>query len=497
MEKNERIDAYLKRLALLKERSSLREVVERELLYECILANREGINEYPLLEPQQRSVLEFLTHRAQEHPGQEFVHKVLAAFVGALTKYSKLMDSGDAEATEDARREVFNAETVLVKLVQGAVYATALAVDNFGEVIIRYFGAESMEKMDEILKEVELGEKFWRDHVEHFITQLVEGAYRDIIATNRHSLTKQNSILVLSIAFDDVLGCLKRTAKQVEKTRVQQYFEQDAATDEAVEIQKLAFDHLARMGESVLRAPLTRTDLAFLARFVSVDQAGRDYLADARHEPGGEEFDEQRRHFVKRQVLALALGADLASCLMTEDLVRAVHEFEPREIETIRRLVRHFEIESLEATLVFMLQCQLSSLLRRMGAEEGGKLQVRTTQVRRTPADTVQALFDAGLNRIRKSKIWEQDPAREDMLLFRPRTARELADLLAVLQIEEPLAARIIPLWENAAVKVDILVLINVALIAKTTTNLKMRLAKILGDFGIGGRREGEAGLDL
>jgi len=65
--REQRIEAYQAKLKQLKGRSALREVVERELLLEFIRVNRQNINEFPMLESQQDSVIAVLCQRS-EHP---------------------------------------------------------------------------------------------------------------------------------------------------------------------------------------------------------------------------------------------------------------------------------------------------------------------------------------------------------------------------------------------------------------------------------------------
>jgi hypothetical protein len=110
---------------------------------------------------------------------------------------------------------------------------------------------------------------------------------------------------------------------------------------------------------------------------------------------------------------------------------------------------------------------------------------VKTASHRRSPLPAVDALGSAGMNRIRRSQIWVPDPTRGDMLLFKTRTAQQLASLMQVLQMEEPLQAAVRGLWERAPMRRDFLVVFDLAQVARTTQNVKGKLAELLAKYGL------------
>jgi len=99
----QRIAAYADKLSQLKARSALREVMERELLLEFIRANRGTINEYPLLETQQNTIINLLCQRSGDHPAYEYVRKLTGSFIALLAHYSRAKEGTEAERTEQLR----------------------------------------------------------------------------------------------------------------------------------------------------------------------------------------------------------------------------------------------------------------------------------------------------------------------------------------------------------------------------------------------------------
>jgi len=74
---------------------------------------------------------------------------------------------------------------------------------------------------------------------------------------------------------------------------------------------------------------------------------------------------------------------------------------------------------------------------------------------------------------------------REDTLLFKPKTAKQMLDSMSMLSLEPELQQALTGLWKQAVFRVDIMVLINLELVARTTTNTSAKLAEILTKYGV------------
>lgn len=490
----ERLAAYVACLAATKDRRAVREVVEREVLLCLIRTNSDRINEYPLLETQQRSIIEILAARGAVDPLHEHIRKLVAEFVAQLGQFAK---PGGADSGQ-LRIGLVNTETLLLKCVQGVVYTTALCTDNFIETLVRAYGEEALGPSDAITESTELDEQFWRKHFAHFVAGLVDEAYDAIMGQEAFSLTKERSLLVIRYPFDALLERLCRTPKPLDKTRVQTLFEFETRDFASRKARKLVHDILLGMAARP-GYPFAQGDIDFISQIVCIDPAAKEMermqtLLLSGGMPGADgeaaeappaEVNAEQVQFLRDQVLGMACSVAITLNLLREDFLRALDGFSPKETAIVRRTLGDFSLPCLGKALQSLLEFQFVTLLRRRAGEDMGKIHIRTRKERRTSVAAVETLFDSGLTRIRRNKLWQQDPGRANMLLFRPQTATELESLLHLLQIEPQLAREIGSLWTDASFRVEFALYISLDLLARSTTNLNQRLAELLARFGI------------
>ena len=490
----ERLAAYVACLAATKDRRAVREVLEREVLLCLIRTNSDRINEYPLLETQQRSIIEILAARGAVDPLHEHIRKLVAEFVAQLGQYAK---PGGADSGQ-LRIGLVNTETLLLKCVQGVVYTTALCTDNFIETLVRAYGEEALGPSDAITESTELDEQFWRKHFAHFVAGLVDEAYDAIMGQEAFSLTKERSLLVIRYPFDALLERLCRTPKPLDKTRVQTLFEFETRDFASRKARKLVHDILLGMAARP-GYPFAQGDIDFISQIVCIDPAAKEMermqtLLLSGGMPGADgeaaevppaEVNAEQVQFLRDQVLGMACSVAITLNLLREDFLRALDGFSPKETAIVRRTLGDFSLPCLGKALQSLLEFQFVTLLRRRAGEDMGKIHIRTRKERRTSVAAVETLFDSGLTRIRRNKLWQQDPGRANMLLFRPQTATELESLLHLLQIEPQLAREIGSLWTDASFRVEFALYISLDLLARSTTNLNQRLAELLARFGI------------
>jgi hypothetical protein len=89
------------------------------------------------------------------------------------------------------------------------------------------------------------------------------------------------------------------------------------------------------------------------------------------------------------------------------------------------------------------------------------------------------------MSKIRKKQLFGNDVTRENTLLFKARTAQKLSETMSMLSLEPELQQALARQWKQAVFRVDIMVLINLELVARTTTNLTVRLTEILEKYGV------------
>jgi len=496
----ERLTAFQNKLQALKERSALREVMERDLLLEFLTLNHNAISEYPMLEAQQETVVELLCGRVG-HPGYEYIHKRIAHFIVQLAHYEKAVNVGDKARAQELKGSLLNTESILIKCAQGIVYAMALITDNFEEIVLRYFGQTAMKEYSTLIEKHKLDESFWAAFVEQFIARKVEEAHKEILEGEKFNISKERTFLVIRFLFDDILAKLNPSDQDIDKTRIQKSFIESRETPEGQKRAKVIQGMLVK-GLSALSQfkKFTARELLQASRITCIDAVGEEFeklyvqrIADAKAAKEGAEAapkdpeavkDEQVRFkFLLEQVIGVGVGASIAIGRISDHFYKALEDFVPEHIQGIKPLKADFSVPVLEKILFFLLENNLVHILKECGREEGGKIQVRSGRARRVTASEVDGL--AGMSKIRKKQLFGNDVTRENTLLFKPKTAKQMEQAMSMLSLEPELEEALSELWKRAVFRVDIMVLINLELVARTTTNLTVRLGEILEKYGV------------
>jgi hypothetical protein len=481
----ERLEAYFATLRPLKERSTVREALERELLLAFIRINSGGISEYPMLESQQQSIINTLCRRT-DHPADAFLRKLAGNFPVLLNRLDKEQAAGDAASVDQTTALLRNTESLLVKSVQGMVFAMGLTTDNYEELIMRHFGAPGLSQFADLIKTHELDQSFWSEFVERFIAQHIAEGYGQLTGAGKFLLSKDGQQVLIRFLFDDVLATLHDSPGKIAKTRVQTAFETASAEGEEAQAVRKMVQACLLKGLSFLPGDLLLEHLESAALIVCMDPVSASLYRAMQSRASGE--PPQEKHplpFLMEQAVALALGAILVLSQAREHFLTALASLRSDEIEAVRSLSQGLSIESLERVLFYLMESAFVGLLREKARDEGAKVSVRSVSARRTPVPAVDALASKGLSRIRKSQVWTQDPTRPDMLLFKTKNPQQLAALVKLLQFEEPLQNIVIALWDKAPLRRDFLVVIDLAQVARTTQNVKAKLTELLSKYGV------------
>lgn len=480
-----RLEAYLAALRPLKERSTVREVLERELLLSFIETNSGGISEYPMLESQQQSIINTLCRRT-DHPADAFLRKLAGNFPLLLNRLDKEQASGDEAAVAQTSALLRNTESLLVKSVQGMVFAMGLTTDNYEELIMRHFGAPGLSQFSDLIKTRQMDQSFWREFVERFIAQHVAEGYEHLTSEGKFMLSKDGQQVLIRFLFDDVLATLHDSPGEIPKTRIQTAFESASAeAPESQAVRKMVQACLLK-GLSFLPGDLLLEHLESAALIVCMDPVAMSLYRAMQARASGQ--PPQEKHplpFIMEQAVALALGAMLVLSQAREHFLTAQASLRSDELEAVRSLAQGLSIDALERVLFYLLESAFVGLLREKARDEGAKISVRSVAARRSLVPAVDALAKQGLSRIRKTQIWTQDPTRPDMLLFKPKNPQQLAALMQVLQMEAPLQTAVRALWDKAPLRRDFLVVIDLTQVARTTQNIKAKLTELLSKYGV------------
>ncbi|SKA73342.1 hypothetical protein SAMN02745704_00457 [Paucidesulfovibrio gracilis DSM 16080] len=494
LDKDQRLKAYLDVLERLRqERTSLREVLEREILLSFIRINRANLNEFPLLETQQRTVINLLCQRS-DHPAYDYIHKLTGNFLVLLNRLSKAGPGEEDEKGQSTRSRLLNTETLLIKCMQGIIYANGLITDNFEELVLRNFGEAALPEYNQMLKEHELDRNFWQTFLERFVGGPVGQAHQEILANNRFHMNKEGNSLVVRFSMDDVLRHLSPSEKDIDKTRIQTAFEQRSRGYEGRRTLRLVTNCLARGLSFIPREAITSSDVESLARIACVDDVSQQFRIAyqermQRREQADLDPDDETEHklnfnFLMEQVVATGVGALIGVSQTRSEFSAALTNFIHEQAGTMQLLGKDLSLTNLQRVLSGVLEDHFLQRVRLQVENEGG-IQVLKSRVRRSSLTQVRALKDKGLTRIRKNKLWRKDPANPEMLLFRVRNAAELAKLCRMLQLEPELLADVTRLWQAESFKVGIMLVVDLAAMSRRTTNLALRLKELLTRLGL------------
>lgn len=484
--RDERFNVYLDHLSKLREdRVTLREVLEREILLGFIRTNRSSINEFPLLEMQQEAVIELMCQRL-DHPAYDYIRKLSGNFVAMLGHYRKAVMDKDQKLLDKTTRLLANTEVLLIKCMQGIVYSMGLIVDNFEELIIRRYGTRAMDDFSEILKSTPMGTPFWKLFMDRFVALPVAQGHDHILEHQLFSLSKQGSTLVARFPMDAITSQMAATNAKLDKTRIQKAFETTVRDDETRAVLKLVHTSLSKGLSFIPEELLSKNDVESIARIVCIDSSTltfRDaYQAKLQNKDTQTEEDRVQFKFLMDQVTAVGVGAAIGVSMTQQNLAAAFMGLVPGNIKAFTALGRNFRLVNIRRLLQGLLEEHFILRLHDQAGDDLSKLKIIKSYTRRAPAAQVAAL---GLSKIRLKKLFQADPADQAHFLFRPANDAELVGLVKLLQLEPEIANPLIGLWKAENNKTEILVLIDLALLQRTTTNLQTRVQEILQKLGL------------
>ena len=487
-----RYDSCLTVLRQLKEVSARREVTERDILSALLAANREHLSEYPANEADQQNLVSTVTSRCETQPGHSILHGWLADFVTALNQYEVAKRTGAADQIPALENNLAELEALLMKCLQGYIFVNGIIRDEFNDTILHRFGEEALASIDELTNAGEADARYWRGFFDKFLFGFVAQAYDQVMASDGYRLAREGSFLALRLPLDALTAGLTGTDKTIDKTRLQAAFESVPATPEGKKSAAWAAAYLGGLAEPIVTGKMVKADCEFLGRMAAMDPAVT--VAVGVFEEGKPLEDEDGRPpespakakaFLKNQVLALCLGGALALGINREDMARTLKGFSPKELDMVFSAAGSFQPVSMGYAYQLLLELALSGLMTDKSGDDAGKVQVRLFRQRRAARQAVEALAAQGLNRIRQKLFWEEDPTAQAWLLFKAKTAQELIDSLKLSNIEPPLISAIQQLWSRMQFRSEVVALINLPLVAKSSPNLQAKVAEMLGKFGV------------
>ncbi len=485
-DKNQRFAAYLEHMNQLKEgRVTLREVLEREILLGFIRTNRSSINEFPLLETQQQSVIEFMCQRL-DHPAYDYIKKLSGNFIALLGHYRKAVQNKDKELQEKTTTLLYNTEILLIKCMQGIVYSVGLITDNLEELIIRLYGKKGMSEFSAMLKSSHMDSLFWKKFMDHFVSTPVAKGHENILNAQLFAMSKQGQMLVVRYPMDEITKQITPADAKLEKTRIQKTFEATIRDPEVRSTLKLVHNSLSKNLAFIPAELLSKNDIGFIARIGCIDSASNEFHDAYQEKVQNKDTNPDQEHgklkFLMDQVTAVGVGATIGASMTRQNLEAALMSLVPGTLEAFSAMGRNFRFDNIKKMLLGLLEDHFILRLHEQAGDDLSKIKLMKSRTRRALAAEVSSI---GLSKIRLNKLFETDPTDKSQLLFRPRNNNELAGLVKLLQLEPKPAQKIVTLWQAENIKTEVLLLIDLAQLQRTTTNIQARIQEMLKNFGL------------
>ncbi len=460
-----------------KERQVVREILERDLLIALTHMNQHRIKEYPLIPMQQQAVVEFITLRTSgDNELEEYIHRLTKNFIDCLENHIHAIEVNDSYEVENSRAALLNAESLLIKCVQGVCFTIAVCEDNFIEALQRLFGEFALSISDEIIHEHAMGELYWREHLERIVVKGVKNAFDNIRESRDMDIRKEKQALFLTYSLDSVIKRLRPPASQFGKSQIQLDFEKNLnparrpCLKAVYRILSSAFD-----SETSIPAELRQP----ISQIMCLDSCAGEYVRQKTS------ADAVKQSFLELQLISVACGAFISFNAVTQDFLRALEIVFPSALNFALQELKDFSPATLDALLLHLIEISFIQRLYDCFGESRSQMDMKAIRFRCLPEASVEKLFKAGLAADMRDKLWRSDPNASGYLLFIPTAAADLKRILEQSGIQSEALAQIIRLWQNAEIKTKFQITIRLDKLIKVTTNLNHRLSLILRRFGV------------
>ena len=501
----ERFAAYARKLQELKEGNISDEFLHRELLVEFLRINAGNLTDLPPNSLQQVGVVNLLCQRAFRHPKYKNVDNIIQSLVADVARLQGTDPREDPDLHLKRFGYALNSELLLLRVLQSVVRVQADVAGTFRDNIRSLYGENGTRSFDEFYANTEFSPNFWRTVIEHFVKKKLGEAYDDVIRKAKYNYSRTPKSVRINFQFDLILEELSREGLQRQRSdKLRPYIQTEVVEFEYKRIRQAVTCFLMENRDFYLENEAPDSDAQPIIEMVCFDLSAAEYkqaaLAQAMRSVEWEDIVNNEEQLlleafdtIKGKLLAAALGVSIAYSTIRRDFIEAVNIFstknmqiyDARDIEHTAELIRYFNQDALEATLLYMLESYFFNILRRKCMDKKEKIKIQSVHKKRIDLETLEQLYHYGLSRIQKNKIFMPDTYNPDMLEFRMVRYEDLERFYDFLQMPRYLRERMQEVWEGAANKIAFYVIIDLAMLTRTSTDIKRGLTEILYKYGI------------
>ncbi len=475
-EQETRLNSYLSHIQQLKEKKPLNQITETEVLQFFIQTCINIIDECPTTEVSQMSIINLICMRASLHSDYEEIKKRISAFLFSLNTYLKENIKQNEEKNKIMQQEIFNAETILIKIIQVVIFYSGLFMDNLLYGIARFKGAEAELQLHELSQEIELGKDFWKKFYNLFIQVPCTEIYKNIIEEKQFTMTRdQNFILVhfpitQYLQSDATAGALSRIQNLYLKTtnengtKALQFLRQFSTT---VKKEKIETGEYENVFSKILSMDILSKQIIKLFQENQTPQNAEELANILFH------LEQTQTIFFITKIIIDTIWSELTT----------IFPYQQGEMQRLRFLMLGLNPEQAPNVWPFLFLCELKEQIQNKAGDNGNKISLRQIQERKIPLPLLKEILQKEPKKeLQKQLITLQSGTKT--FLFRPTKQEELETVLAQF-VDKNLKTKILQAWKETTAGFTLLLLINLKALARGTTNLAQKVTEVLTAFNL------------
>lgn len=477
-EKESRLQSYLEHVRQLKEKKTLNQITEADVLQFVIPTCIALIDECPTTAIGQQGLINMICLRSTMHVEHEQIKKKIASFLFSINTYLKESAEQDDSTIRDMRLEIFHTEAILIKIIQVVIYCSGLFMDNLMLGISRFRGAEAELQLHELAQKIELGHDFWKQFYHQFVQESCRNIYEEIINKKQFAMTREQNLIVIRFPVSHSFQAVPNKDQGI-LSRIQNRYIQAKS--------KAGPDCLPLLRQCARIIKRTEIETGgyedLCARILAMDGLGATcadlFQPDSPPQNAGELVN---WIFHLEQVEYMILMAKIAMDTIWAELT-SIFSYPPEQMQTLQTLTLNLDPQKAHMMWPFLFLCEFEEQIRRKAGKDLKKTALRHHCERKIPVELLKKVLKGGLAKEYQKQLVALNP-KIKTFFFRPQQREELQKVLA--RIPDPKLQRLlVEAWEKSEALPDILLLLNLKALARGTTNLSQKVVQVLGQFGI------------
>ncbi len=476
-QKENRLELYLEHVRHLKEKKSLNQITEAEVLQFFIPACIDLIDECPTTEVGQQGLINMICLRSSLHPEHEQIKKKIASFLFSINTCLKESSGQNAQVSQDIPSEIFNTESILIKIIQAVIYCSGLFMDNLLLGISHFRGSEAELQLHELAQQIELGRDFWKQFYHQFVQESCREIYETILSEKKFTMTREQNLIVirfpLSQYFQTQQGENQGVLSRIQNRYVQTQNETGTA----------CLRLLRQCARIIKRQEIETGEYENLcAQILTMDGIGtscKELFQTNQPPQNAEELGNWTFHL--EQVEYMLLMTRITMDTIWSELA-SIFTYPQEQMQTLRALTLNLDPQKAHMMWPFLFLCEIEDQIRYKADKDLKKISLRRQHEREIPLALLKKVLQDGLAKEYQKQLVTLNP-KNKTFYFKPKQRDELQEILLHVS-DQKLQQLLLQAWDESG-SPDILLLLNLKALARGTTNLSQKVSQLLSRLGI------------